>query len=229
LWPHASDEWRGMEDARFVRFTTPEGSVIYYATYTAFDGSNISQQLLSTTGFTTFKMHPMSGAAASGKGLALFPRKIGGHYVALSRADHESNYISFSDDLEYWGKHEILQAPTRPWELIQIGNCGSPIETEAGWLVLTHGVGPMRTYCISALLLDKDDPLRIIGSLNKPLLSPTEGERDGYVPNVVYSCGSMLHGESLMIPFGIADNSIGIAVANINEVLQRLVDTPTVR
>jgi predicted GH43/DUF377 family glycosyl hydrolase len=222
LWPYAPAEWRGMEDARFVRFTTQEGYAVYYATYTAFDGNDISQQLLATTGFTTFKMYPMSGPAAAGKGLALFPRKVGGRYVALSRADHESNYIAFSDHLEYWAKRELLQAPTRPWELIQIGNCGSPIETEAGWLVLTHAVGPMRTYCISALLLDIHDPTRVIGSLDTPLLSPTEKDRDGYVPNVVYSCGSMLHGESLMIPFGIADNSIGIAVANINEVLERL-------
>ncbi len=225
LWPHASAEWRGMEDARFVQFHQKNASIDhpdYFATYTAFDGTNISQQLLHTHDFETFTTYPMAGAAARGKGMALFPRKVGGQYVALSRADHESNSIAYSDHIEYWSRSHLLQTPARPWEIIQLGNCGSPIETEAGWLVLTHGVGAMRTYHISALLLDKDDPMRIIGSLDEPLLSPSEAERDGYVPNVVYSCGSLLHEKHLVLPFGIADNSIGVATANIDDVLNRL-------
>lgn len=225
LWPHANAEWRGMEDARFVHFVDPSRSPQhheYMATYTAFDGTNISQQLLRTSDFETFTTYPISGDAARGKGLAIFPRRIDGQYAALSRADHESNSIAFSDHVEYWSHGHLLQTPSRPWEIIQLGNCGSPIETEAGWLVLTHGVGAMRTYHISALLLDLHDPMRVIGSLDSPLLSPSEGERDGYVPNVVYSCGSLLHGKTLVLPFGIADNSIGIATASIDEVLNRL-------
>lgn len=224
LWPRASAEWRGMEDARFVQFVDSESASIYYATYTAFDGNNISQQLLQTRDFASFQMSPISGRAAFGKGLALFPRKIGGNYVALTREDHETNSISFSDHLEYWDESAVLQTPTRPWELVQMGNCGSPIETEAGWLILTHAVGPMRTYHISASLLDLRDPTRVIGSLNEPLISPINSQRDGYVPNVVYSCGSMIHDNVLMLPFGIADNSIGIATAKVDEVLTRLTD-----
>lgn len=224
LWPRAAAEWRGMEDARFTRFTDDDGQVTYYATYTAFDGTNISQQFLRTDDFATFDVSPLAGPAASGKGLALFPRQIDGRYVALSRADHETNSISFSHHLEYWEDRALLQSPARPWELIQLGNCGAPIETEAGWLVLTHGVGPMRTYAISAMLLDLEDPLRVIGTLDTPLLAPTEMERNGYVPNVVYSCGSMLHGKTLMIPFGIADESIGIATANLDTLLEHLTD-----
>ena len=230
LWPRAAAEWRGMEDARFTRFAHrdgPEGNdtrVTYYGTYTAFDGTNISQQFLQTDDFVTFDVSPLAGPAASGKGLALFPRQIDGRYVALSRADHETNSLSFSHHLEYWEDRALLQSPTRPWELIQLGNCGAPIETEAGWLVLTHGVGPMRTYAISAMLLDLEDPLRVIGTLDAPLLAPTEMERNGYVPNVVYSCGSMLHGKTLMIPFGIADESIGIATANLDTLLEHLTD-----
>lgn len=224
LWPRANAEWRGMEDARFVQFLDNENSSVYYATYTAFDGTNISQQLLETRDFASFQVAPISGRAAFGKGLALFPRKIDGGYVALTREDHETNSISFSDHLEYWDESEVLQAPTRPWELVQLGNCGSPIETEAGWLIMTHAVGPMRTYHISAALLDLQDPARVIGSLNEPLISPISTQRDGYVPNVVYSCGSMIHENILMMPFGIADNSIGIATAKVDEVLTRLTD-----
>ena len=225
LWPRAAAEWRGMEDARFTRFlhdANGDTNVTYYATYTAFDGINISQQILRTDDFTTFDVSPLAGPAASGKGLAIFPRRIDGRYVALSRADHETNSIAFSHHLEYWEDRALLQSPARPWELIQLGNCGAPIETEAGWLVLTHGVGPMRTYAISAMLLDLDDPLRVIGTLDAPLLSPAETERNGYVPNVVYSCGSLLHGQTLMIPFGIADESIGIATADIDVLLDHL-------
>lgn len=223
LWPHAWAEWRGMEDARLVRFVNDDASHTYYGTYTAFDGTNISQQMFSTDDFATFSMFPASGNAARGKGLAVFPRKIGGRYVALSRSDNESNSVAFSDHIDHWEHSEVLQAPRRPWEIIQLGNSGSPVETDAGWLVITHAVGPFRTYYLSAILLDANDPMRIIGSLQEPLLAPISRERDGYVPNVVYSCGSLLHGNVLMIPFGIADNSIGIATVDLATLLSRLV------
>lgn len=222
LWPFAAAEWRGMEDARFTRTNWSSGEAKYVATYTAFDGRDISQQLIETDDFLTFDISPVSGPAAEGKGLAIFPKKIDGWYVALSRADFETNSIAFSHHLEYWEKSEILQRPTRPWELIQLGNSGPPIETEAGWLVLTHAVGPMRTYTLSAMLLDLHDPMRVISTLDEPLLAPLQSERDGYVPNVVYSCGSMRAGGNLLIPFGIADQSIGFAVANLDELLERL-------
>lgn len=224
LWPVSYAEWRGMEDARLVRFIHDDGSVKYYATYTAFDGVGISQQLLSTDDFLAFETHPISGRAARGKGMALFPRKIGGMYVAMSRADHETNSVAFSDHLDYWNASMTVQIPTRPWELIQMGNAGSPIETEAGWLLITHAVGPMRTYCLGAALLDLDDPARVIGCLEEPLLSPRDDERDGYVPNVVYSCGAMVHGDILVLPYGISDQHIGIGTARISEILTRLVE-----
>ncbi|MEY2969369.1 MAG: hypothetical protein RIQ64_1996 [Actinomycetota bacterium] len=222
LWPFAEAERRGMEDARFTRAEWVPGKPTFVGTYTAFDGTDISQQLIETDDFTSFDISPVSGPAAEGKGLAIFPRKIDGSYVAMSRADFETNSIAFSHHLEYWEKSEILQRPTRSWELIQLGNSGAPIETEAGWLVLTHAVGPMRTYTLGAMLLDLRDPMRIISVLDEPLLSPLQNEREGYVPNVVYSCGSMRAGNNLMIPFGIADQSIGVAVARIDDLLERL-------
>ena len=221
LWPLAAAEQNGMEDARCVRIVD-EGSPRYAATYTAFDGRHISQQLLSTEDFQTFVIHPITGAAAGGKGLAIFPRRVGGKFVALSRADHESNSVTFSDCLEHWEDSVTIQTPRRPWEIIQMGNSGPPIETDAGWLVLTHAVGPMRTYYISAILLDLDDPTRVIAGLDEPLISPQHGERNGYVPNVVYSCGSFAHGDTLLMPFGIADHSIGIATSSIDAILSRL-------
>ena len=222
LWPYATAEWRGMEDARFVRVEWQSGRPSYAATYTAFDGINISQQLIETDDFLTFDISPISGPAAGGKGMAFFPRKIDDRFVALSRSDFETNSISFSHHLEYWEESEVLQRPARPWDLIQLGNSGSPIETEAGWLVLTHGVGPMRTYTIGAMLLDLRDPTRVIGTLDTPLLSPLQSERDGYVPNVVYSCGSMAVGKHLLTPFGISDRSIGIAITPLDDLLERL-------
>jgi predicted GH43/DUF377 family glycosyl hydrolase len=223
LWPVSYAEWRGMEDARFVKFTKEDGSSQYLATYTAFDGTNISQQLLSTDDFSAFETHPIAGKAARGKGMAIFPRKIGGMFAAMSRADNESNWVTFSDHLDYWNATMSVQIPLRPWELIQVGNSGSPIETEAGWLLMTHAVGPMRTYCISASLLDLEDPARVIGVLEEPLLTPRVDERDGYVPNVVYSCGSMLAGSQLVIPYGISDHAIGIGIAQLDLILERLV------
>jgi predicted GH43/DUF377 family glycosyl hydrolase len=182
----------------------------------------VSQQILSTSDFLSFETHPIAGMAAHGKGMAFFPRKIGGVFAAMSRADHESNWISFSDRLDYWSALSAIQLPSRPWELIQLGNSGSPLETEAGWLVITHAVGPMRTYHLSAMLLDLNDPARVIGSLERPLLSPREDERDGYVPNVVYSCGSLIHAGRLVLPYGIADQSIGIATVEVDKLLEEL-------
>jgi predicted GH43/DUF377 family glycosyl hydrolase len=223
LWPAMRAESNGMEDARFVRFTDDDGSVAYYATYTAYDGCDISQQLLTTTDFATFSSAPIVGPAAANKGLALFPRRIGGRYAALSRADRESNAVAFTDNLHQWGRPLPCQVPTRPWEVLQIGNCGSPIETAAGWLSLTHGVGPMRTYSIGATLLDLDDPTKVLGELADPLLAPAPDEQDGYVPNVVYSCGALVHGDTLVLPYGIGDSAIGVATVDLAALLDALV------
>ena len=211
-----------MEDARFVRFVNDDGSVRFYATYTAYSGSEISQQLLETTDFQSFTSAPMTGTAAANKGLALFPRRIGGRFAAMSRSDRESNSVAYADDPFVWMDSAPCQRPTQAWEAVQLGNCGPPIETEAGWLVLTHGVGPMRTYRIGAILLDLEEPTRIIGQLRQPLLSPAADEQDGYVPNVVYSCGALVHGETLVIPYGIGDAAIGIAGVPLRELLAEL-------
>jgi predicted GH43/DUF377 family glycosyl hydrolase len=226
LLPAMSAEAKGMEDARFVRFSDEDASVTYYASYTAFNGTDIGQQLLETKDFVRFTSSPMAGAAAANKGLALFPRRIGGRFAALSRSDRESNTITYSSNPHRWEEGLACQTPTRSWEVVQLGNCGSPIETEVGWLVLTHGVGPMRTYTIGALLLDLEDPTRIIGRLREPLLSPTRDEQDGYVPNVVYSCGALLHAGTLVIPYGMGDSAIGVATVSLNELLGALSAEP---
>ncbi len=222
MLPAMAAESHGMEDARFVRLTDDDGTATYYATYTAYDGTAIGQQLLETPDFCVFTSSPVVGSAAANKGLALFPRRIGGRYVALSRSDRESNAIVYSDNLRHWEGALPCQVATQPWEMLQLGNCGSPIETDAGWLVLTHGVGPMRTYSIGALLLDLEDPTRIIGQLSDPLLTPEPDEQDGYVPNVVYSCGAMVHAGVLVIPYGIGDSSIGMATLPLDELLGAL-------
>lgn len=222
LWPYAPSESRGIEDARFVRFVDGDGSAIYQATYTAYDGEKIVPQVLETADFRRFRMSQLAGPAAKNKGIALFPRKVGGRYVALSRWDRENSFIATSDDGRWWGDPRTVHAPSQPWELIQTGNCGSPVETEAGWLVLTHGVGPMREYAISALLLDLDDPQRVIGGLREPLISPAADERDGYVPNVVYSCGALLHGDRLLLPYGVSDSSVRFAFVDVPLLLDRL-------
>lgn len=219
LWPQMPAERHGMEDARFVRFIGDDGEVTYYATYTAFDGLNVSQQLLETKDFSIFSTSAMGGAAALGKGLAIFPRKIGSRYVALSRSDRETNSIAFSDDLFCWNDSETIQIPEESWDILQLGNCGSPIETDAGWLVLTHGVGPMRTYSIGAILLDLDEPQKVIARSAEPIISPAKGRRDGYVPNVVYSCGGFAHNDTLVLPYGIADQSIAIATLSIDQLI----------
>jgi predicted GH43/DUF377 family glycosyl hydrolase len=224
LWPAMSAEGAGMEDARFVRFVGDDGSVTFYASYTAYSGTHISQQLLETEDFRTFTSTPMVGLAAANKGLALFPRRIGGRFAAMCRSDRESNSIAFSDHPFVWTASAACQQPTRAWEALQLGNCGPPIETDAGWVVLTHGVGPMRTYRIGAILLDLDDPTRIVGQLKEPLLSPAVDEQNGYVPNVVYSCGGLVHGETLVLPYGIGDAAIGIATVQLGELLSVLTD-----
>ena len=222
LTPTGPTESHGIEDARFVRFVNDDGSVMYYATYTAYDGAHVAPQLLATADFRRFRAHQLSGPAAKNKGMALFPRRIGGRYVALSRWDRESISVATSDDLWRWSSPTTVQSPELAWGLTQIGNCGSPIETPDGWLVLTHGVGPMRTYVIGASLLDLDDPSQIIATLPDPLVTPTPEERDGYVPNVVYTCGGMVHGKVLVLPFGYGDRAIGIAIVDLPVLLERL-------
>jgi predicted GH43/DUF377 family glycosyl hydrolase len=222
LWPAMAAEAAGMEDARFVRFVDDDGSVTFYATYTAYSGSHISQQLLETEDFRRFTSTPMVGRAAANKGLALFPRRIRGRFAAMSRSDRESNSVAYADHPFVWTDSVPCQRPTHAWEALQIGNCGPPIETDAGWLVLTHGVGPMRTYRIGAILLDLEDPTRILGQLRQPLLSPAADEQDGYVPNVVYSCGALVHAETLVVPYGIGDAAIGIATVDLDELLAAL-------
>ena len=222
LWPSMGAEQAGMEDARFVRFTDDDGSKTFYATYTAYSGSHISQQLLETTDFQSFTSAPIVGPAAANKGLALFPRRIRGRFAAMSRSDRETNSVAYADHLSVWTSALACQSPSWAWEVLQLGNCGSPIETDAGWLVLTHGVGPMRTYSIGAILLDLDDPTRIIGQLPEPLLSPAADEQDGYVPNVVYSCGALVHADTLVLPYGISDGAIGIATVPLPELLAAL-------
>jgi predicted GH43/DUF377 family glycosyl hydrolase len=222
MWPVGPSESHGMEDARFVLFTEDDGTQTYYATYTAYDGRHIAPQLLETADFRTFRTSQLTGPAAVNKGMALFPRRIGGRYFALSRRDRESNSLTSSDNMHTWPEPRTLQTPRRPWELVQLGNCGSPIETEAGWLVLTHGVGPMRDYAISAILLDLEDPYRILGSLSEPLLTAQSGEREGYVPNVVYSCGALVHQGSLILPYGTSDTGISFARTQLSALLERL-------
>ena len=221
LWPVGPAESHGMEDARFVRFTDGD-DVIYYATYTAFDGSQVAPHLLQTRDFQTFTVAQLSGPSARNKGMALFPRRIAGRYAALSRWDRESNAIGYSADGHRWNEAITVQTPARPWELTQLGNCGSPIETPTGWLVFTHGVGPMREYAIGVILLDLEQPERLIAALPEPLLVADESERDGYVPNVVYSCGLMIHGNNIVLPYGCSDSSVRIAMVNLSLLLERL-------
>ncbi len=219
LWPRSPSESRGIEDARFVRI---EDEDVYRATYTAFDGASITPQLIETDDFRHFRMSQLVGPAAQNKGMALFPRRVDGRYLALSRWDRENNSIASSPDGVWWGETRTLQTPSRPWELLQIGNCGSPIETEAGWVVLTHGVGPMREYSIGALLLDLNDPSRVVGALREPLLAPDDDTRDGYVPNVVYSCGALRHHDQLLLPYGASDASVRFAIVALPPLIERL-------
>jgi predicted GH43/DUF377 family glycosyl hydrolase len=219
IFPVSENESSGIEDARFVQFFDDNGEVTYYATYTAYNGFTILPQLIETKDFIKFKVMTLNGKAIRNKGMALFPRRIDGSYVMLSRQDGENNHIMFSDNIHFWQGSKIIQEPTRPWEFIQIGNCGSPLETDQGWIVLTHGVGPMRQYCIGAMLLDLENPAKIIARLEGPLLASREGEREGYVPNVVYTCGAIFHNSDLVIPYGMSDITCGIATVNVSELI----------
>ncbi|NGM61706.1 glycosidase [Sphingobacterium sp. SGG-5] len=222
IFPLAATEKNGIEDARFVKFTNEKGKTTYYATYTAYDGLTILPKLLSTKDFVHFKVQPINGKIAN-KGPALFPRKIHGKYAMLCRIDGENNYIAFSEDIINWHQDvTLLKEPEFPWEFVQQGNCGSPIETPKGWIVLTHSVGPMREYTIGAILLDLDDPTKVIGKLNKPLLYPNAEEREGYVPNVVYSCGQMLHNGHLIIPYAMSDHASTYATIPLDDLLEVL-------
>ena len=222
IFPFGPTETNGIEDARFVQFQDDDGSRRYYATYSAYDGNVVLPQLLETQDFLRFRMHTLNGPAIADKGFALFPRKINGHYAMLSRQDGEHLYLMYSDMLYFWHTKEMIVKPTHPWEFVQLGNCGSPIETDAGWLVLTHGVGAMRKYCVGAMLLDIDDPSRVLGRLKEPLLTPNENEREGYVPNVVYSCGSVVHNGTLILPYAMSDYAATFATVPIDELLESM-------
>jgi predicted GH43/DUF377 family glycosyl hydrolase len=224
LHPVSAIESHGLEDARFVRFVGDDAGVVYHATYTAYDGTTVAQQLLTTTDFLEFASSPLLGTGAENKGMALFPRRMDGRYVALSRHDGARNAIAYSHDLHEWSTVVPLECPTAPWEAVQVGNCGSPIETADGWLVLTHGVGPMRVYSIGAWLLDIDDPTKVIGRLRRPLLRSQLDEQDGYVPNIVYSCGALEHRGTLVIPCGIGDTTIGFATVPTRDLLAAIHD-----
>jgi len=224
IFPISEYERKGIEDARFVQFRHDDGSSVYYATYTAYDGALIMPKLLQTNDFYNFKIMPLYGDGAQNKNLALFPRKINGKYVMISRIDGCNNYIMYSDKINIWEKPVLLQQPKFTWEFIQIGNCGSPIETEHGWVMVTHGVGPMRRYVLGVSLLKLDDPSVEIGRLREPLLIPNSDEREGYVPNVLYSCGSIVHNGKLIIPYGISDSSTGFAEVDMNDLLTKLLD-----
>jgi predicted GH43/DUF377 family glycosyl hydrolase len=219
LFPVTAAQSHGLEDARFVLFYGEDGTRTYYATYTAYDGKDIQPEFLETPDFLQFKFTSLHGSAVRNKGMALFPRKINGLYAMLGRQDYANLYLMFSDHLHFWQTKKLVLGPKFPWEFIQMGNCGSPIETEAGWLVLSHGVGPMRKYCVGAFLLDRDDPAKVIGRLRNPLIVPNDKEREGYVPNVVYSCGSLLHGRQLIIPYGMSDYATTFATVPLDEVL----------
>ena len=222
IFPASDNERTGIEDARFVRFADDDGEVTYYATYTAYNGVTILPQLIETRDFVTFKIITLNGRAIQNKGMALFPRRIKGNYVMLSRQDNENNHIMFSDHLHFWQKSRIIQRPSQPWEFVQLGNCGSPVETEHGWIVLTHGVGPMRQYSIGAMLLDLEDPGRVIAILPEPLLKPRDEEREGYVPNVVYTCGYMINRGEMIIPYAMSDTASGIATVRVEDLIESM-------
>lgn len=225
IFPISEFERKGIEDARFVRFTEADGRIVYYATYTAYDGTAIMPKLLRTRDFYNFRVMPLYGAGAHNKNLALFPRKINGQFAMMSRIDGWSNYIMYSSNLNVWENPVRMQEPKYTWEFIQIGNCGSPIETQHGWLVITHGVGPMRRYCLGVSLLKLDDPSVEIGHLSEPLLIPNKEEREGYVPNVLYSCGSVIHNGKLVIPYGLSDYCSSFVTVDVDSLLNKLMDT----
>lgn len=227
LWPTSTDERRGIEDARITRFVDERGQVIYRASYTGFDGAKVVSRILETEDFRMFTSMPLSGIAVRNKGVAFFPRLIEGAYLALSRWDRESNSIAYSSDGYHWDDYVTYHVATEPWELIHVGNCGPPMETSSGWLVLTHGAGPMRRYVISAVLLDLNDPSRVLATYPGPLLEPEEDERSGYVPNVVYSCGGLIYRGTLILPYGFSDCATRIARVDVEALLGRMTSTRT--
>ncbi|MCF6183845.1 MAG: glycoside hydrolase family 130 protein [Bacteroidales bacterium] len=222
IFPIAQSEKKGIEDARFVKFTDDNGEITYYATYTAYDGNAIMPKLIETKDFYHFKVLPLHGEIAQNKGMALFPRKINGKFAMLCRIDGVNNYLAFSDDITIWRKAKLIQKPKFPWEIVQIGNCGSPIETKDGWLMIMHSVGPMREYVLSVSLFDLKNPEKELGRLKNPLIIPNEEEREGYVPNVVYSCGSILHNGDVVIPYAMSDWASTYATVNLKELLNVL-------
>src|SRR3954452_12752926 len=222
IFPYSPSQTNGIEDSRFVQFHDDDGSMRYYATHTAYDGRVTLPELLETDDFLRFRISTLNGPEVRNKGLALFPRKVNGLYAMISRQDGENVFIMFSDMLHFWYTKQLIAKPTYPWEFVQLGNCGSPIETEAGWLVLTHGVGPMRKYSMGAFLLDLEDPTRVIGRLHQPLLAPNENEREGYVPNVVYSCGAVIHSGQLVIPYAMSDYASTFATVPLDNLLKRM-------
>jgi predicted GH43/DUF377 family glycosyl hydrolase len=224
IFPQSGKQRYGIEDLRMVSFVDDDGSTTFFGTYVTFDGYRLLPQLMETTDFLRLGIHTLNGAQAQNKGMALFPRRINGHYAMCSRVDGENLYIMYSDIVHFWETAGLLQTPKYSWEFVQIGNCGSPLETPAGWLLLTHGVGPMRTYCIGAMLLDLNDPTKVIGHLNEPLITANEKERDGYVPNVVYTCGAMIYDDHLYIPFSTSDHVTRFAYVSLSRLLERLTD-----
>jgi predicted GH43/DUF377 family glycosyl hydrolase len=222
IFPTGRNESNGIEDARFVHFIDTDGDERYYATYTAYNGRNTLPMLLETRDFLKFKVLTLNGKAVRDKGMALFPRKLNGQYAMISRQDGENLFLMYSNHIHFWEKIQMINTPEQPWEFVQIGNCGSPLETKKGWLLLTHGVGAMRKYCIGALLLDLEDPSKIIGKLKEPLIMPNEYEREGYVPNVVHSCGALIHKGSVVIPYAVSDTTSGIATVELKALLDRL-------
>ena len=223
IFPQTSNESHGIEDLRMVRFVDDDETVTYYGTCTAFDGYHVLPQLIETRDFLRIGVHTLNGACARNKGMALFPRRVGGHFMMCSRIDGENLYIMVSDIVHFWETAELIKVPRSPWEFVQIGNCGSPLETSEGWLLLTHGVGPMRTYCIGAMLLDLNDPQKVIGCLDEPLIKPNEKERDGYVPNVAYTCGAMIHNGQLYLPFATSDMITRFASVSMDSLLNKLI------
>lgn len=222
VFPFTPAQRNGLEDLRLVRFEEGNGETIYYGTYTAYSGSSIRSEMLETHDFRNISLTPLTGDASNGKGMALFPKRIDGGYAMIGRQDNESMFYLQSDDLHCWNAGERVIGPKYPWELVQMGNCGSPIELEEGWLLLTHGVGAMRKYAIGAALLDKKDPRKVLGRSITPLLAPSANSREGYVPNVVYTCGALKHGDKLLLPYGVADSSVAFALFGLRDILDSL-------
>jgi predicted GH43/DUF377 family glycosyl hydrolase len=221
IFPTTASQSHGIEDARFVEFTDG-GRKTYYATYTAYNGMAIRSELIETSDFLSFRMSPLQGAAARNKGMALFPRRIDGKYAMIARQDNENLYLVYSDDLYRWEGGQAILKPQYPWEFVQIGNCGSPVELDEGWLLLTHGVGPVRKYSIGAALLDKRDPSKVLARSSEPLLRPEPSEREGYVPNVVYTCGGMRHGDQIILPYAVSDTFSNFATIKISALMQAM-------